>query len=61
MHAIYTNALCNISATGAFDGRGGCFFERSTSLVVPLKAKIALDMYHHGTYLCWMVNSGRLG
>ena len=55
MHAIYANAFCNISATGAFDGRDGCFFDRSPLYVQPLRVEITLDGFKdvpHGSYLC---------
>ncbi|KAF6228975.1 hypothetical protein HO133_007088 [Letharia lupina] len=53
MHAIYANAFCNISATGAVDGRDGCFFDRSPLLVRPLRIKIAGgEDLPPGTYLC---------
>ena len=55
MHSIYANALCNISATGAIDGRDGCFFNRSSLLIQPLRitnARNGLEDLPHGTYLC---------
>ena len=55
MHAIYANALCNISATGAIDGRDGCFFNRSLFLNQPLRIKNSrngIEDLPHGTYLC---------
>ena len=55
MHAIYANAFCNISATGAFDGRDGCFFDRYPFCVQPLRIEIARDGIPHlpgGIYFC---------
>lgn len=55
MHAIYANALCNISATGAIDGRDGCFFNRSQLLIQPLRitnARNGIQDLPRGTYLC---------
>jgi hypothetical protein len=30
MESVYSNGFCNIAATGASDGSGGCFFNRSS-------------------------------
>ncbi|OAG09436.1 HET-domain-containing protein [Paraphaeosphaeria sporulosa] len=40
MGDIYKNALCNIAATAAADGRDGLFFERNPVLVQPLRVRI---------------------
>jgi hypothetical protein len=37
MGDVYKNAICNIAATAAPDGRFGCFFERDPELVVPCR------------------------
>ena len=35
MANVYRNALCNIAATAAKDGKGGCFSTRSRLAVLP--------------------------
>ena len=55
MQSIYANAYCNISATGAVDGRDGCFFDRSPLFVQPLRGEISgseIDYLPHGTCFC---------
>ncbi|KAL2061615.1 hypothetical protein VTL71DRAFT_6992 [Oculimacula yallundae] len=41
MGDIYKNALCNIAATAALDGRDGCFFQRDPLLLKPLRVRIS--------------------
>ena len=36
MGSVYSNAICNIAATGAPNGLAGCFTERNRHLVQPL-------------------------
>ncbi len=55
MHAIYANAFCNISATGAVDGRDGCYFDRSPLVVQPLQIEVVnngIEDLPRGIYLC---------
>lgn len=65
MHAIYANALCNISATGAVDGRDGCYFDRSPHVVQPLRVEIVgkgIEDLPRGTYFCveWNIWSSNI-
>jgi hypothetical protein len=39
MGYVYKNAVCNIAATAAPDGRFGCFFERDPSLILPCRVQ----------------------
>lgn len=43
MGMVYKNAICNISATGAWDSREGCFCDRDTTLVDPYLVKCEWD------------------
>jgi hypothetical protein len=42
MTQVYSNSLCNISATAAEDGSGGLFFDRNILAVRPVKANIKI-------------------
>jgi hypothetical protein len=39
MGDFYKNAVCNIAATAAPNGRLGCFFERDPELVIPCRVQ----------------------
>jgi hypothetical protein len=44
MESVYSNGFCNIAATGAADGSGGCFFDRSSEACrIP-----TIDIHGHG-------------
>ena len=34
MAEVYADSVCNIAATGAVDGRDGCFFNRDSSKIL---------------------------
>jgi Heterokaryon incompatibility protein (HET) len=44
MHKIYSNAMCNIAATGAVDSSEGLFFERDPSYVKPVRTRLRHDV-----------------
>jgi hypothetical protein len=54
MGKVYQNGYCNIAATGAHDGRAGCFLERDPKLAQKCRVKLELNLrkfkLRHGLY-----------
>jgi hypothetical protein len=40
MGEVYSNSFCNVAATGAIDGRGGCFVDRNPAFVRSLTLQL---------------------
>jgi Heterokaryon incompatibility protein (HET) len=49
MAQIYSKSYCNIAAAHSTDGTQGCFLERNSDLVIPLKVYLDWGL-HPGTY-----------
>lgn len=64
MHSVYTNALCNLSATGASDSSTGFFFERNPiahrPFRVPSKSSERLDWAFPPDWTSAVISEGPL-
>jgi hypothetical protein len=53
MGGVYSNSLCNFTATVSSDGRGGLFLDRDSNATLPSLVHATWDGLQKGYFLCF--------